>query len=696
MVAYKQIRRNVVSLDEFKKQFTNPLKSEVIATTSKDGWIKHLKCYCGFDIETTTYNENSYMYIWQFSYAIKLKNGSIITWVVLGRSWSEFSELLQFLRIRLRLDKKRKIIVWVANLGYEFQFIRKRIAVYNLFAKTNRNPLYFDSDGIEFRDCLAISGGNLSQLAKDYTHTQKLDGDLDYNIIRNSKTPLTQKEYMYCVNDVVILSEFSKVMFDTIIKTYRKIPLTKTSILRMELKQRCKNEFGKLENLHNRIMSLYPTTKEEYLYIMRWLFRGGYVHSNFYYTNETLHNLEGYDIKSSYPSRAFKSYYPITPFKEVEPTKSNLENYCKTHCVYFQATFYNIKATTKHSIESLSKCITYTLGKGGIKDNGRIMKAEKITVCITELDYIAYKNFYTWDRDSMEIEFIKIAHRGTLPKYLLDMFYHYYELKETIDKETKPKEYAIAKSKLNSLFGLCVTRLVFNDINYSTDKDKWTDPTPTRQTYESMIKKQLLSPFWGVWMTAHARYEELEILYKLHEYVVYCDTDSHKILSNDFTKKVVEDYNKKEKEKTKQICEKYGYSYSILEKIGIYEHEGHMTLFKTLGSKRYIYTDNKGFHTTVSGLKKSALLSYCKEKKKNPYNIFQDNLCIPSTNTEKLVTIYNDDFYSDIVTDEYGHSEFMEELSNTYLKPSDFNLGIDDMYLYLLMETIERKKKHEN
>ena len=33
-------------------------------------------------------------------------------------------------------------------------------------------------------------------------------GDLDYSLLRNSKTPLSEKELGYCFNDVLIVTSF--------------------------------------------------------------------------------------------------------------------------------------------------------------------------------------------------------------------------------------------------------------------------------------------------------------------------------------------------------------------------------------------------------------------------------------------------------------------------------------------------------
>ena len=185
-------------------------ESNGLITLRKSGKnaLRYHEICMGFDIETTTLdNRRGYMYHWQMS---------INNYVILGRRWIEFRQVIDWIRQELALRRNTRIIIWIANEGFEFQFIRKQFNFTRVFAKDLRQPLVaIIDDCIEFRDCLAISGGSLAQLAKDYTETQKLVGDLDYKKIRSYKTPLTEQEKAYCINDVVILSEWARYMFDS-------------------------------------------------------------------------------------------------------------------------------------------------------------------------------------------------------------------------------------------------------------------------------------------------------------------------------------------------------------------------------------------------------------------------------------------------------------------------------------------------
>lgn len=653
----------------------------------RDKWVKYHRAFCGFDIETTSYNEHSFMYIWQFSFA----TDTIPITVVKGRTWGEFLELLRFLRVRLALRDTTRLIVWVANLGYEFSFMRNYLDIDFVFAKTARNPLIVLCEGVEFRECLSISQGSLAYLAKTWTHTQKMVGDLDYSIIRNSMTPLDPTEEKYCDNDVIILSEFSKIIFDDYIKKQRYIPTTSTGILRHDLKIYAKASDDDVDKLYNYIKALFPRTKADYIYIMNYLFRGGFVHACYRHANKVLYNMDSYDLKSSYPAVALQCYYPVSEFKECTVlTQEKLDSLCKDYCVIFQATFENIRSTTNHSIESKSKCVSVTKP---LLDNGRVKRAERMTVFLTELDYQTYKEFYEWD--SMTIHTMNVARRGYLPRYLTDRFYYWFEKKESIDSEKNPQEYAIVKTRINGHFGMCVTRLIFNDITY---KDGEWVSTPTEKSYDEMISKEVLSPYWGVYITAHARRRELMLLYKMKDEVVYSDTDSHKLFTNEHTKEVIEEYNNIISELNKEVSERCGYDLAIIGKLGRFECEtenNHIKRFKTLGAKRYITEyENGDISTTISGLPKTALKDYSKAIGVDVFKIFDNEMCIPSEHTHKLVSIYHDEPYKATITDPYGNTETMKELSGVYLKPSDFNLSMEKEYLKLLLFWIERIGKN--
>lgn len=170
-----------------------------------------------FDIETTSiwningnivsykdcYSEKQYnnaeskafCYIWQFG---------IDDTVYYGRYLSELPKFLQKVK---KACKSLSPIIWVHNLSYEFQFIREyleEIAPITVFARSERKPIKFDWDIFEFRCTYMLTRKSLETWGKELGCT-KMVGDLDYNILRTQKTPMTKTEMGYCERDCIVV-----------------------------------------------------------------------------------------------------------------------------------------------------------------------------------------------------------------------------------------------------------------------------------------------------------------------------------------------------------------------------------------------------------------------------------------------------------------------------------------------------------
>lgn len=630
------------------------------------------KAYAGFDIETTNViteeYKRAYMYIWQFA-IVTDKEGV----VYLGRTWDDFLHLIDEIVRQWRVSPVDMLIIWDANLSFEFQFIRKRFEWLNddfyFFAKEERKPLIATTThGIQFRECLSISGGSLAQLAKDYCTTQKLVGDLDYKIVRNHTTPLTSAEMDYCINDVVILAEWSKYVFDAFIRPFRRVPLTKTGLLRRETKTRLKDICGDLKAYMQMVNLLYPD-EETYLFWFSYLFRGGYVHSNYILTNMILNDVQMYDITSSYPARMNLSYFPVSKFVEI--MRGNFDELLKTKCCIMIAEFTNIRARGTHSIESLSKCVeidNYRL------DNGRIAQADRMVVALTELDYDNYSKFYEWDK--MHIRRFWAADRGRLPRFILDVLNHHYAEKSRLKAAglKDSPEYAICKSGVNSAYGLMVTKMQLEKITYN---DGWTvDDVPLQ--FDDEAARQFLLPQWGIWVAAHARHEVLTMIDNITRecgnIVVYCDTDSVKCLKHPDVKRVIREYN----DGIKRDLQRVGlYNVPGFSDLGMFDFEGVADRFKTLGAKRYMVDMGGKITATIAGFPKSAI----KRIDGDPFDAFDVmGMRIAPEKSEKLTTCYNDSWHGEFVG-----GVWEEEQSSVALYEIPFSMMTDRSYYELLI-----------
>ena len=82
----------------------------------------------------------------------------------------------------------------------------------------------------------------------------------------------------------------------------------------------------------------------------------------------------------------------------------------------------------------------------------------------------------------------------------------------------------------------------------------------------------------------------------------------------------------------------YKLDYSKIKGLGNFDFEGHIKKFKTLGCKRYIYTDEKNkFHQVIAGLPKSTLENYKKEHPNTDlFNHFSNYMNFETT--DKLIS----------------------------------------------------------
>lgn len=194
-----------------------------------------------FDIETSSFyeggikapeNKRAIMYIWQFGI------GDLVCY---GRTWDEFETFMIALQIILDTSDNRRLVVYVHNLPYEWQFIRKRFSWTKVFLLEDRKPVKARMGGIEFRCSLKLSGGkSLANVGKDLqTHkVEKKVGDLDYSLIRTPLTPMTEKELGYCEYDIRVVNAYiaEKIEQDGNVS---RIPLTNTGYVREYCRKAC-------------------------------------------------------------------------------------------------------------------------------------------------------------------------------------------------------------------------------------------------------------------------------------------------------------------------------------------------------------------------------------------------------------------------------------------------------------------------
>lgn len=678
------------SLEEFEQNMMwNNLDYSTIHTGSKRNGRNNSAVICAFDTETTgvidEQHKASYVYVWSFDV---YSNG--VHHTLIERDINKLPELLRLLEFVITKKSKRKnvsVLVGVHNLPYDFTFISKILLIDRLFAKSKRQPLMFDSGIFHFVDTLAISGMSLQKTAKAYARTQKMTGDLDYSIVRNTKTPLTRKEERYCFNDVKVVTEYLEYLLMTY-GVYGFFPTTKTSICRRALKDSFRREYpnkDRAEEVKDWIMSdLFPPTMQEYDCLIRWLFRGGYVHSNASKTGYVLESMKSKDYESSYPAWMAYENFPMSKPEKVKPDE--YESVIKSGVQWYGVfTFDNITSTTQHSVESKHKCISVL---NPIIDNGRIKQAEKLTVMLADLDCAIYKKFYKWDSVSCETLF-RFPVSGKLPKYVINPLFNAYTEKTRL--KNAGLDYKEQKAIVNSFYGMMVTTIPSENITYT---DEWGTEPMNDEKRRDYARSTLLSPYWGIYTTAWARYHLLvDVFYKIGNDVVYGDTDSSKYLNPEKHEYIFEKFNKKMAKRRYKFCTENGFDIKLMGHLGELTDDGTIVKFKTLGAKRYLVLDDHGnLECTVAGLPKKAFNRYLHQNKvcdiKEVFDCFDFGLKIKNC---KNAHAYVDNV-TDIITDFNGVSEEMHSGSACVIYPIDFEMKETDYteFLAWLLKNIER------
>ena len=180
---------------EFILELFNSVESFDIVVDNKK--VEYYNIPAAFDIEVSSFysgekspeNKRAIMYIWQFG---------VNNLVVTGRTWDEFENFISLVQKIMGLNENRRLVVYVHNLPYEFQFIRKHFKWEEVFLLDERKPVYATTGGIEFRCSLKLAGGkSLENVGKDLQkyRVQKAVGNLDYDKIRTPITPLNEKEF---------------------------------------------------------------------------------------------------------------------------------------------------------------------------------------------------------------------------------------------------------------------------------------------------------------------------------------------------------------------------------------------------------------------------------------------------------------------------------------------------------------------
>lgn len=656
---------------------------------------------CAFDIETTSfwrhnttyqtlhtppegeeelYTKCATMYVWAFG---------IYGAVIIGRTWDEFTELCNQLVKRLQLNVDKKLIVYVHNLEFDFQFFRSHFNVEKVFALKQRKPIYaLTTSGIEFRCSYLLTGYKLETVAKNLQNYSfaKLVGDLDYDLMRHSSTPLTDSELHYVTHDVKIVMACiaEKIKSDGGIL---KIPLTKTGYVRNYCRTVCFEDDGYREQINSMRLDT-----EQYRLLIH-AFQGGFTHANAFYSGQELRDVTSMDISSSYPTVMVAEKYPMSSPEPIniqhdEELAYNLRHYC---CL-FVLTLLDVQPTIWHE-HYLQQARCYNLANA-VVDNGRIVSADSLTTVVTEIDYDIISQTYSWSGKGIGT-FYRYK-KEYLPTQFVRAVLQLYADKTTLKGvEGKEKEYMNAKEMVNSCYGMSVTNPVREKWEYTDhwlegDEQEAMDIEGDLLKYNKNKNRFLYYP-WGVWVTAYARRNLWGSILETCTDYVYSDTDSNKFMQYDKHKAWFDAYNANIISKINRALDYHGLPYDLasprtvkgeVKPLGVWELDGHYSRFKTLGAKRYLveYADGHDM-ITVSGLAKQDCVDYMHEAAGDDiFPMFSDGMYIPRGRTGKMIHTYIDEPRDGLMTDYLGNTAEYHELTAVHLTDADYRLTVTKEY----------------
>lgn len=623
-------------------------------------------------------NPNNENHVCAFSIAIRMYHKNIVT--LYGNKPSECIKAMTKIHNNMNGDKT---FFYIHNLNYDYVFLRKFMfktwgyPKHELIIKSHA-PIEIEfENGIVLRDSLILSQRSLEKWAEDMNvEHQKAVGAWNYDLIRNQNCKFTEDEKRYIENDVLAGVECLDALSQQLKVHLVNMPYTATGIPRKEVQKRG------AENYARRWYEKGALTYEQYIKATK-VFHGGYTHANRFISGQVID--EGgdcYDFSSSYPYVLLSERYPVSKWLSIDNKSIDyILKYSEQYAFMFKLILVNphIKKGAVMPTLQASKCVVKI---NPILDNGRILVADYVEIYTNEIDLQVLSKHYDYDNAyCVEVEF---ATKAYLPRWFTDYIYELYRAKcELKGVEGKAIEYALAKAKLNSLYGLCAMKNVRDNIseNYETGEyfiDNKNDPESMYNKYINS-HKTILNYVIGCYVTSYS----FRNLHTLGEAVasngiwLYSDTDSCYATKWDIDK--INAYN----EECKRKLRANGYGAVVVNNkefwLGVAEHDGdHFTEFITQGAKRYCKRENGKLKITVAGVPKKAVVCL----NDDIYN-FRAGMVFTGVKSGKLTHkyIYVDDIYIDENGNETGDS--------IDLSPCDYVLSHDGYNEIDEAETIE-------
>lgn len=647
----------------------------------------------------------NYVVAWTLS--IRAFNQNIAT--LYGNTPSELTDCIEKLQTALKGDET--YIYW-HNMSYDWVFIRRHM--FQKFGHPERQlntkshyPIFIKfANGVCFRDSLCLAQRKLEKWADDLNVEHKKaveeyedeNGNKhkfwDYDKIRNQHGYyFNSHELTYIEHDTLAGVECIDVLMNALHKHIYSMPYTATGIPREECRK-----IGKKNGARDSFLKVV-LDYERYIQATR-VYHGGYTHANRYKIERLIANVICRDFSSSYPAVMLTEKYPSEAFQPYEECSlDDILEMSGDYAFMFKLILLGDDDKPIHLKDlrepmpalQYSKCVKIV---NDILDNGRVLQADYVEIYLNEIDARIIKEQYSWSKHiCTEVYY---SRKDYLPRWFTDYVYTLYSDKCTL-KDGDPVLYALAKAKLNSLYGMCVQKSLKENLVEDYLTGEYTDePVINPDTGEPYTEPELYQKYiennnsvlpyqWGVWVTSFAMYN-LFTLSKccvrqcedgsIENGFVYSDTDS--IYSEYWNEEKLKEYNDnvllKLRANNYEPVEYNGKTFIP----GLAEFDGAYSEFKTLGAKRYCcrysYDErnkekNRGkLKITVAGVPKSGVKCL-----NDDINNFTTGFIFPGTETGKLTHHY-------IIEGEIVTENGNERGDSIDLTPCDYLLS--SVYVY--------------
>ncbi|MBQ0140556.1 MAG: hypothetical protein KBT36_14835 [Kurthia sp.] len=611
------------------------------------------------DTETSKKSKGDDNHIVAWTISMRAFNRNIVT--IWGRKPSEMMEAFQMLVDNLN---GFEIYIYFHNLAYDWTFLKKFIFQKFGFPEKqlNTKPHYPISiefeNGIILKDSLILAQRNLDKWSKDLAvEHQKAVGKWDYDKLRNQNESFSFDELEYIEHDTLAGVECIQAMMDTLGKSIYSMPYTATGIPREQVR-----EIGKENRARQWFLKQFLTWEQYQKALM--VYHGGYTHGFRKIIDKIVEWVKGYDFASSYPFCMLAYKYPNGKFMKIaDKSVWYILEFKEKYAFMFKLILVNpILKNDDISMPALqfSKC-TKTIN--AVLDNGRILGASYIECYMNEVDLEVICNQYDFDLNiCTEVEFTT---KSYLPRWLTDYIYQLF-IDKTKLKGQDPVLYALAKSKLNSVYGMHCQRAVKDTIveDYETGEYFYSNENE-EELYQKYIDRYTsILPFQiGCWVTSYA-YRNLFRLGYCVDYEnggIWCYSDTDSCYATKWNVDKVNQYN----ENCKQLLLDNGYG-AVNHNgrdywLGVAEHdpkEDVYSEFKTLGAKRYCGRHAAGKHKGELAITLAGVPKVGYKCLKNDINNFTSGMIFDGTTTGKLTHTYInvDEIYIDENGNETGDS----------------------------------------